>query len=222
MNLLLIADELFERMGRSVLVILAAFGGFLVGHVLVGIIIAVAGQLMHKKAPVFLTKVLRIAGGLACALLIWALFHGAGGFGLGGGSDGDGEGKGDGKGDSTVPISIPNVTPKKDEKKEEPKDPKKSDTTTITWVKIVVLGGSRPEASEKRFYIIQDESAVTLEKAKERLAELKRQSPSLRSYTIPPGGVGHAGKGTSVYEDIEKVAEDLGLKFIDYKVVQPN
>ncbi|MCX7665535.1 MAG: hypothetical protein N2112_08320 [Gemmataceae bacterium] len=221
MNVLFFADGFFAQTGRSILVFLAAVGAFLIGHVLIGLIIGLICKMNRKKVPEVISRMIRFIGGLACAVLIWELFSGTGGFGLGGGGEGNGEGKNENQGQN-LPISIPNVTPPKEEKKEEPKEPKKSDTTTITWVKIVVLGGSRPEAMEKRFYEIQNESAVTLEKAKEKLAELKRQNPKLVSYTIPPGGAGHAGKGTSVYEDIEKVAEELGLKFIDYKVVQPN
>lgn len=137
---------------------LAVGGGFLVGYLSAG---AVAWWIdrtfLRKKTPPTLHRASRILGGLALAIIVALLLFGKGGTGLGGGQ---GEGLGSGTGATgTGPTAEPVET------KPKPPAPAKDVPIPTARIRVTMLGGA--DVKDKRFYLIDDDSAPkTFEEAK--------------------------------------------------------
>jgi hypothetical protein len=139
-----------ERVVQFALNLLAVGGGFLVGHVLTGVIAwALDRWITGGKTPDGVHRVARVFGGAAVALLVALML-----FGRGGPGDGDGPGggtsptdKGPGGGTATQPTTKTDVQP--------PPIPKTDTTPPEQRVQVTLLGGS--DVKDERFYLIDDD-----------------------------------------------------------------
>ena len=141
-----------DRIVRFGMNLLAVGGGFLVGHVLTGVIAwALDRWITGGKTPQGVHRVARMFGGAAVALLVALLLFGQGGYGDGtgpGGGGADPKGEGPGGGTVTQPTNrdvtpIPPVVNPKDAPPPEQR------------VRVTMLGGA--DVKEERFYLIGDD-----------------------------------------------------------------
>jgi len=140
-----------DRVVRFALNLLAVGGGFLVGHVLTGVIAwALDRWITGGKTPQGVHRVARMVGGAALALLVAMMLFGQGGYGdgtgPGGGSNPDD--KGPGGGTTTQPTDQRDVRPP-------PPVPQKDSTPPEQRVRVTMLGGS--DVKDEKFYMIDDD-----------------------------------------------------------------
>src|SRR5918995_1979240 len=103
-----------DRVVRFGLNLLAVGGGFLIGHVLTGVIAwALDRWITGGKTPQGVHRVARVFGGIALALLVALLLFGQGGYGIGDGPGGgpNSNDKGTGGGTVTPPTENKDLQP---------------------------------------------------------------------------------------------------------------
>jgi hypothetical protein len=139
-----------DRVVRFGLNLLAVGGGFLVGHVLTGVVAwALDRWITGGKTPQGVYRVARMIGGVALALLVALLLFGQGGYGDGTGPGGgpDPNDKGPGGGTVTQPTDTRDVQP--------PPVLPKDTTPPEQRVRVTLLGGS--DVKDEKFYLIDDD-----------------------------------------------------------------
>jgi hypothetical protein len=140
-----------DRVVRFALNLLAVGGGFLVGHVLTGVIAwALDRWVTGGKTPHGVHRVARIIGGVALALLVALMLFGQGGYGDGTGPGGgpNPDDKGPGGGTATQPTTNKDVQPP-------PPIPRQDATPPEQRVRVTLLGGS--DVKDEKFYLIDDD-----------------------------------------------------------------
>lgn len=139
-----------DRVVRFALNLLAVGGGFLIGHVLTGVIVwALDRWITGGKTPQGVHRVARTFGGIALALLVALLLFGQGGYGTGDGTGGGPKPDDKGPGGGTV-------TQPKDNKDSQPPLVLPRDTTPPEQrVRVTLLGGS--DVKDEKFYVIDDD-----------------------------------------------------------------
>lgn len=142
---------------KMVITVLAVAGGFLVGAILTHVLGRMFFSFIIKgETPEKLMRVIRFAGGVAAAILVYLLLSGEGGLGLGGkgGGDSTNTNQGDNK-DQTPPK-------KEEEKKEQKKDPNKDKSGGSPEELVVTV--LRYDSPGKKFYRLGDDpEALTIE-----------------------------------------------------------
>jgi hypothetical protein len=178
---------------KVVITVLAVAGGFLIGFVLTNAVVRLLFKFVWKKQPPErVVRVLRFAGGVAAAILVYFLLTGTGGLGLGGGGGSDGDrGKEKQQGPSQE-------QPKQDAKKDElkPKD-KAIESKGVLTVYLL-----RFDSPEKRFYRIgTDGKPSTLEEVLQRIDELiKNQKNAIAQVDIEAADPEYPVQAVSVLE----------------------
>jgi hypothetical protein len=140
-----------DRVVRFALNLLAVGGGFLVGHVLTGVIAwALDRWITGGKTPQGVHRVARTVGGVALGLLVALMLFGQGGYGDGTGPGGGPtpDGKGPGGGTATQPTTIKDA-------QSPPPIPKSDPTPPEQRVRVTMLGGS--DVKDEKFYLIDDD-----------------------------------------------------------------
>jgi hypothetical protein len=139
-----------EQLTDFAMRLLAVGGGFLVGHVLSGVIAwALDRWITGGKTPQGVHRVARMFGGVALALVVALLLFGRGGYGDGSGPGGgpNPNDKGAGGGSSTQPTDIKDVQP--------PLVLPKDTTPPEQRVRVTMLGGA--DVKDEKFYLIDDD-----------------------------------------------------------------
>jgi hypothetical protein len=159
--------DVMANVGRTVLNILAIFGGFLIGNMLVLVLSrAITKLALTKPPPVLVEKLARLLGGIVVAILVGMLVFGDGDWGFGGSGKGGTPGKNDGETEKSRDSgrAAPETKP---QDKKDPTTPKKDPTIKEIAVKIDVLGG---DARESKFYFLEDErSPISLDELKAKV-----------------------------------------------------
>lgn len=141
---------------KMVITVLAVAGGFLVGAILTHVLGRMFFSFIIKgETPEKLMRVIRFAGGVAAAILVYLLLSGEGGLGLGGGGGGDPVNPNQGENKEQTPA-------KKEEKKEEKKEPIKDKTGGSPEELVVTV--LRADSPGRAFYRLGDEpEAMTID-----------------------------------------------------------
>jgi hypothetical protein len=140
-----------DRVVRFALNLLAVGGGFLVGHVVTGVITwALDRWITGGKTPQGVHRVARSIGGIALALLVALMLFGQGGYGDGTGPGGGSSAtdKGPGNGTQTQPTDSKDVQPPLP-------IPQKDSTPPEQRIRVTLLGGS--DVKNEKFYLIDDD-----------------------------------------------------------------
>lgn len=154
--------------------LLAVAGGGAVGYLVLGGILRLLGRFVFRnKLPAFIHLVVRLAGGVAGALLVWFWLAGAGGGGPGGGG-----GSGLFGGSGTAPGSGEAGPKTAKEKPSKPGTEKRG-----AAIEVEMLGGE--SVKEQRFYKLTDErEPVTFDEVTRRIAERQTKQPDLKVLRI--------------------------------------
>ena len=158
----------------QIMKLLAVAGGGAVGYLLIGGILRLLGRYVFRnKLPAFVHWAVRLAGGVAGALLVWFWLAGAGGGGPGGGGGWGmfgGSGTGPGSGDAALKAKKEKLSKAGTEKRG-------------AAMEVEMLGG--PAVKEERFYKIEGEpEPVTFDEAKRRIADRLIKQPDLKVLRI--------------------------------------
>ncbi len=138
-----------DRVVQFGLNLLAVGGGFLVGHVLTGVVAwALDRWITGGKTPHGVHRVARVIGGVAVALLVALMLFGRGGTGSGDGGGGPNPNdKGPGGGTTTQPTTREVQPP--------PPEPQKEAPPPEQRVRVTMLGGKNVQ--DEKFYLIDDD-----------------------------------------------------------------
>ncbi len=178
---------------KVVITVLAVAGGFLIGFLLTNAIVRLLFRFVWKKQPPEkLVRILRFAGGVAAAILVYFLLTGTGGLGLGGGG-GDGD-RGKEKSQNGQKREEPRQDTKKDDLK--PKD-KAIESKGVLTVYLL-----RFDSPEKRFYRIgTDGKPLTLEEVLQHIDDLaKTDKKAIAQVDIEVGDPEYPVQAVSVLE----------------------
>ncbi len=137
-----------DRVVRFALNLLAVAGGFLIGHIVTGVVAwALDRWITGGKTPQGVHRVARMLGGVAVALLVALMLFGRGGYGTGEGPSGggpDSKDEGPGGGSPTQPTD-------RDVRPDLPPLPKDA-TPPDQRVRVTLLGGA--DVKDEKFYLI--------------------------------------------------------------------
>lgn len=189
---------------KFVITALAVAGGFLVGFLMTNLVLRLIFKFgLKRQAPEKLIRVLRFAGGVAAAIIVYLLLTGTGGLGLGGGGGGDSDKKG--KENSSTPSN--QEPPKKEPKKKEDAKPKDDDPRSG----IVTVYLLRNDAPMKRMFRMgTDGEPLTLEELLDRIDKRpETKLPPVRQVDIEIGDPNYAVLAMS---ELELKLNDRGIK----------
>jgi hypothetical protein len=139
---------------KTVIMVLAVAGGFLIGFLLTGIVGKILGKFVFKReSSERFARFVRFLGGVAGAILVYYLLQGEGGLGLGG--------RGGGDTSNANKDSPKQTTPKKETPKDEQPKPRDKSEEAGDEVIITVL---RSDSPAKKFYLLDSEAQpITLD-----------------------------------------------------------
>jgi hypothetical protein len=148
---------------KFVITALAVAGGFLVGFLLTNVIARLLCKFVWKREPPEkLIRIIRFAGGVGAAILVYLLLMGDGGLGFGGKGGGN---SADDKGKENAQNPPNNAPPEKDPKKEELKQ---KDHDSRSGILTVYLLQNNAEGM-RIFKLGKDGKPMTLEQLLEQI-----------------------------------------------------
>jgi hypothetical protein len=189
---------------KFVITALAVAGGFLVGFVLTNVIARLLCKFVWKReAPERIIRVIRFAGGVAAAIIVYLLLMGEGGLGLGG-KGGGGPDDNKGKENSSNPPSKepPNKDPKKEDSKTKEDDPRSGILT------VYLLRNDAP--MKRMFRIGKDGEPLDLDALLDRID--KRPEKKLPPVVQVDIEIGDPNYAVLAMSELESKLNDRGIK----------
>lgn len=174
----IVLADLAPHLGETVIKLLAVIGGAVLGGLLLGVVAQLLIKLTTRKpAPRFAKNLVRVLGGVAVGLLVYAFVFGTGGGGLGGLGWGLGGGTGS-TGHGSASHSGPEGTHQGRPQSAPATQPERAQVLTIE-----MLGGAR--VKDNRFYLIEGEKEpANLDEVHKTLKQRLQAQPPLKAIDI--------------------------------------